>query len=62
MSFEAKFPGRCAACDDEIHAGELVKYVDDELVHVGCEDSPVPAEEVGIACTRCWCVHAGECL
>lgn len=31
--FPAKWDGRCGACDDKIYAGDLVKYIDDELCH-----------------------------
>lgn len=37
--FEAAYPGRCAACDDEINEGDEVTYDDNELVHVECADN-----------------------
>jgi len=41
MSFEAKYPGRCAAesCnygDARIEVGDEIEYVDDELMHTTC--------------------------
>lgn len=52
-AFVAKFGGRCAGCDDRIKPGQLVVYVNDELVHLDCEElalTPQPAE----VCTTCW--------
>ena len=31
-------PGRCAACSDPIEVGDLVVIVNDEVVHLECED------------------------
>ena len=33
FTFEAKYPGRCGACDGPFGPGDLVTYTDDELVH-----------------------------
>lgn len=36
-TFFAQFPGRCAAeCGNRIKVGDLVLFVDGELVHAGC--------------------------
>lgn len=44
MTFVARYDDVCAAnCDMRIHPGDHVRYVDDQLVHVGCfpaEDEP----------------------
>ena len=63
MSFEAKYPGRCAA-GDRIAPGELVKYDDEELVHVNCEVPSLPnaRDDLGTVCRTCWTIHAGGCL
>lgn len=49
-SFEAQFAGTCARCHREIDSGELVRYVDDELVHFR---HPV-VEKESTFCLRCW--------
>lgn len=64
MSFNARYPGRCASCEERIHEGDLVKYEDDELVHTQC---PAPVSEFTIGpretiCGQCFTIHAGECL
>lgn len=36
MTFLARYPGRCAAvCDEPIDPGDIVEYVDEQLVHEG---------------------------
>lgn len=62
MSFEAKYPGRCAECDDRIEPGEQVTYSDDELVHVACDREPQREDDPDEACGKCWLVHSGECF
>lgn len=40
--FPARYNGACAVeCGHRIHEGDMVQYVEDQLVHVGC----VPADE-----------------
>lgn len=60
MTFEAKYAGRCAECDDQILVGEFVDYDhEDELVHAECVR---PLRRSGKpACPVCWLVHAGGC-
>lgn len=37
MTFEARYPGHCHACDTRITVGETVTYTeDDELIHHVC--------------------------
>lgn len=38
MTFEARYEGSCEECGDDICPGDLVAYVDDELVHADCAD------------------------
>ena len=40
FTFEAKYPGRCGACDGPFGPGDLVTYTDDELVHATCSTDP----------------------
>ena len=63
-TFEAKYPGRCAACDERITPGDTVTYDDDELVHAACEVTslPHPRDTAATVCRDCWTVHAGDCL
>ena len=64
MTFQAKYPGRCAACDERIHEGDFVKYEDDELVHTRCDVAilPNPRDDLTTVCRQCFTIHAGECL
>ncbi|KWX66820.1 hypothetical protein [Mycobacterium sp. NAZ190054] len=62
MSFEAKYQGRCAECDDRIEPGEQATYADDDLVHVACETEPAREDDPDEVCTACRLVHSGECF
>lgn len=55
MSFAARHPGTCGACDGPIKVNQQVRYTFDVLVHVTCPvDYPT--------CETCWLVHPpGEC-
>lgn len=45
MRFEARYRGACAGdCGETIKPGDVVAYVDDQLVHEGCEPAPAPVE------------------
>jgi len=36
-TFVARFPGRCAECDEDIHEGDqLARLTDDSIVHEDC--------------------------
>lgn len=68
-AFIARWSGRCAAeCGEAIAAGDRVLYVDDELVHEGCELEGLVAAEgrhgkvrSAVVCTRCWLVRPCPC-
>lgn len=67
-AFPARYRGRCAAeCGDPIGVGDLVTYLDDELVHDSCAavlawpPSP-PRRPDQDPCAACHMIHAGECL
>lgn len=75
FTFEAKYPGRCGACDGPFGPGDLVTYTDDELVHATCSTEPCAEEPQPVTyarleaaggtdavCRSCWTIHAGECL
>jgi hypothetical protein len=60
MSFEAKYGGWCADCDDRIQPGDTVTYnEDDALIHMHCEGlAPARIAEV---CGKCWLTKPCEC-
>lgn len=74
MSFQARYPGRCASCEERIHEGDLVKYESDEFVHTRLmrmglvhAQCPVPTPEFTIGpretiCGQCFTIHNGECM
>lgn len=63
MTFTARWPGRCAACEDRIHEGDQVTYVDDELVHTACDGPALPNPRgAPPLCNECFTQHRGECL
>lgn len=41
-AFRARYPARCAVCDERIEVDDLVLYEDDELVHADCAEAPAP--------------------
>ncbi len=54
MTFLARYNGSCAGagCDDPIDPGDIVEYVDDQLVHEGCRPPAEPAPRP--ICPTCW--------
>lgn len=63
MTFEAKYPGRCA-CGDPIDPGDLCTYTeDDEIAHAECNllDGPTNIHAAETPCPDCHLVHAGGC-
>jgi hypothetical protein len=68
MTFRAKYPGRCAQCEEVIEQGDLLDWTDDaQVVHDGCIESVErnafrlkPRE----TCPRCFTEKAvtGACL
>lgn len=38
MSFQARYPGWCRRCSEEILPGDWIEYEDDKPVHVSCDD------------------------
>jgi hypothetical protein len=38
--FAARFPGTCGHCDHDITPGQIVEFIDDDLVHVRCPPPP----------------------
>jgi len=66
-AFKAKYSGRCAAnCGEPIEEGDQVIHVDDEVVHVGCEDTArirsLESEKTRVVCENCWLLKPCPCL
>lgn len=64
MTFTAQFPGRCGACEERIHEGDLLTYRDDVdgAVHARCPDLVDPLAKPNTPlCSRCFTFHPGEC-
>lgn len=60
-AFEAKYGGKCEGCGARIIPGQLVVFVDDELVHLECEPWALrKAAEVDV-CPACWLVRPCGC-
>ena len=55
MPFRARYNGTCAAdCDHRIHEGDMVQYVDGQLVHHGCLPAAAPEPEPRPVCPSCF--------
>jgi hypothetical protein len=61
MAFNARYPGRCADCDEWFDVGSLVRYEEGELIHDEHIEAKVKRPEKS-PCSHCWTVHAGECI
>jgi hypothetical protein len=63
MSFEARYPGRCAF-GDRIQVGDLCVYSDDELAHVECDrlQGAATIHADPPLCEFCFTIHRGECI
>ena len=59
MSFKAKYRGMCACCGEPFEPGTEVRYTGEGLV-VEHEEDHLSRNE--ILCSKCFTVHAGECL
>lgn len=68
--FMAKYPGKCGGCGERFETGRMVGYLEDTLVTEDChgraEVAAMSPGEVAVArksmCSKCFCVHAGECV
>lgn len=56
--FEAKYRGTCPRCGGPIDPGQLVHYVDDELVHHAHASAP---ERPVVICQECWLARPCGC-
>lgn len=60
--FHARFPSRCASCDERIHAGDHIRMTDDGAIHDDCQTVATPDEPTRPACPACWLIHPeGAC-
>ena len=41
--FEVQYHGTCASCGEHIEPGDLVRYLDDEVIHEDCYEAPPAA-------------------
>ena len=57
----APVPGVAAVIADRAGRGDDVVYVNDELVHLECEDTPKPAERTEEVCPACWLIKPCDC-
>lgn len=61
-AFEAKYHGRCDACDERIIPGEHVRYSeDDEIIHNRCEESNESHAAPVEVCGSCWLTKPCDC-
>lgn len=56
-AFEAQYTGACARCRGDIDVGDLVRYVDDELVHFRHD----PKRKPDVICDTCWLTKPCDC-
>lgn len=53
--FPARYDGTCAVdCGMRIHMGDMIQYVEDQLVHVGCIPEERPEPKPRPVCEKCW--------
>lgn len=65
-AFPARFPGRCGACDERIHEGDLIRFSAESatnFIHDDCEDAAPVERPTAPPCGKCFMVPAanGEC-
>lgn len=62
--FAAKWSGYCAdvLCPDPIDVGDLITYVDDELVHEDCIPRPIVVPKADAVCGTCWTIQPCFCV
>lgn len=62
-TFLARYPGRCANCDEGIEVDDLLTYADDVVIHADCNEAPRPDRKPTEVCPRCFIAKAlsGEC-
>lgn len=57
MSFEAKYPGVCSACEERINVGDEVAWAygeDNEHVVIHDECHALPERKAAVVCTTCF--------
>lgn len=62
MTFLARYPGKCGACDERFSEGDPIRFKDNEYVHDDC----TPKLEVATMppCPECFTVPSvtGRCM
>ena len=51
--FPARYPGRCASCDERIREGDIIRMTDDGATHDDCTEA-IPVERPEKVCPTCW--------
>jgi hypothetical protein len=61
--FQARYFGKCASCGGAIEPDQWVGYVDEDLIHDGCEATFTADPKKQVVCTRCFLVisPSGTC-
>ena len=65
--FTARFGGKCSACGEAIHPGDVIRYPDAHdgtgFEHVDCAAIISPEPMTGDVCPECWLTRSlsGEC-
>ncbi|WP_243063214.1 DUF2175 domain-containing protein [Humibacter sp. RRB41] len=60
-AFQARYGGKCGGCGAEVMPGQLVVFVDDEVVHLECEPWALRNAEAADVCQVCWLVKPCAC-
>lgn len=63
-AFPARFPGRCGACCERIHEGDLIRFSAESsnFIHDDCSGHEQPPERTHPVCDVCWLTHPeGAC-
>lgn len=53
-TFEARYNGRCGACDERIREGDTVRFDGDDLVHADCATSAPREQAPRPVCPECF--------
>lgn len=59
-TFEAKYRGKCVACGETIHEGDVIRYNDAGSTHADCDEIE-PQERPAVICHQCWLTKPCGC-
>lgn len=62
-TFDARYGGRCSACEERIHEGDPVRFHEDALVHDDCTTAAPRERAPQPICQKCFTELpvAGDC-